>query len=137
MRRYSKKREAILQCLQSTKDHPSAEWIYQQLKADYPSLSLATVYRNLGQLILEGRAASMGVVQGQERFDARTVPHVHAVCVRCGKVMDAEGIAIPDEMRKQVADATGFDTAGAFLHLYGLCPECRKNETSSPSGIQE
>lgn len=137
MGRYSKNREAILRCLQSTKAHPGAEWVYQQLKPLYPRLGLATVYRNLNQLRQEGVIASMGKVLGQERFDACALPHAHAVCVRCGRVVDADGVVVPDGLRAQIASATGFDTSGGSLQVFGLCPECRKNETSSLAGIQE
>ena len=52
--RYSPKRDAILQCLRSTTCHPSAEWVYSQLKPKIPDLSLATVYRNLARFRAEG-----------------------------------------------------------------------------------
>lgn len=47
MRRHSKKRDAILSCIRRSHLHPSAEWIYTQLKPEHPDLSLGTVYRNL------------------------------------------------------------------------------------------
>ena len=43
----SRKRDAILACVCSTDTHPTAEWVYTQLKPDIPDLSLGTVYRNL------------------------------------------------------------------------------------------
>ena len=49
-RKRSKKRDAILSCLCNTDTHPSAEWIYHQLKPQIPDLSLATVYRNLASI---------------------------------------------------------------------------------------
>lgn len=137
MGRYSEKREAILRCLQGMKEHPSAEWVYQRLKPLYPRLSLATVYRNLNQLQQEGRIVSVGKVLGQERFDACISPHAHAVCVCCGRVADADGVDVPEGLCAQIAAATGFDTGSASLHVYGLCPACRKKVPSSPSGIQE
>ena len=51
MKRHSKKRDAILTCLRQTKSHPTAEWIYQKLKPEYPNLSLGTVYRNLSEFV--------------------------------------------------------------------------------------
>ena len=55
--RHSPKREAILECLRSTTCHPSAEWVYAQLKPRIPDLSLATVYRNLARFRGGGRGA--------------------------------------------------------------------------------
>ena len=74
--RYSKKREAILTALRQTNAHPSAEWLYQTLKATHPDLSLGTVYRNLLFFQQQGTVQSVGVVNGQERFDADTTPTV-------------------------------------------------------------
>ena len=70
--RYSPKREAILQCLRSTTCHPSAEWLYTQLKPQIPNLSLATVYRNLARFRSEGRVQVVGCVDGEDRYDYTT-----------------------------------------------------------------
>ena len=78
--RYSKKREAILTAIRSSDAHPSAEWIYHTLKSTHPDLSLGTVYRNLLFFQQNGTIQSVGVVNGQERFDAVTAPHSHFVC---------------------------------------------------------
>ena len=72
-RKNSKKRQVILEALAATTAHPTAQELYQQLKPDYPDLSLGTVYRNLSLFAEEGDAMSVGVFRGQERFDARTV----------------------------------------------------------------
>ena len=50
----SRKRDAILACVCSTDTHPTAEWVYTQLKPDIPDLSLGTVYRNLGDVPARG-----------------------------------------------------------------------------------
>lgn len=72
--RYSRKREAILNAIQSTDCHPSAEWVYQTLKPTHPDLSLGTVYRNLVLFQQQGLIQSIGVVKGQERFDGVHCP---------------------------------------------------------------
>jgi Fur family peroxide stress response transcriptional regulator len=68
--------------------HPGAQWIYEQLKPEIPDLSLATVYRNLNLFRIEGAALSLGVINGEERFDGFTGPHPHLACERCGAVRD-------------------------------------------------
>ena len=80
IQRFSKKRQAIYDCLRSTTSHPTADWIYHQLHPDFPDLSLGTVYRNLSQLKNAGLIQSVGVVAGQERFDANISPHTHLIC---------------------------------------------------------
>ena len=74
--KHFKKREAILNCLRSTNTHPTAEWVYAQLKTEYPDISLGTVYRNLALFKEQGLVISVGTVGGVERFDADTEPHV-------------------------------------------------------------
>lgn len=72
--RHSPKREAILECLRSTTCHPSAEWVYAQLKPRIPDLSLATVYRNLARFRAEGAVQVIGCVDGEDRYDGDTAP---------------------------------------------------------------
>lgn len=88
IRKHSKKRDAILKELQGTTLHPSASWVYERLKQQIPDLSLATVYRNIAVLRQENQLMFVGVVNGEERFDAVVMPHPHLVCESCGSVID-------------------------------------------------
>lgn len=94
MQKHSRKRDAILACLQGTKSHPSAEWVYAQLKPVIPDLSLGTVYRNLAEFRRSGQIISVATVDGTERFDADTHPHTHFICRTCGAVIDLGEVAI-------------------------------------------
>ena len=125
MQRFSKNREAIISCLKGTKTHPTAEWVYAQLKPEYPSLSLATVYRNLTQLKDDGAIQSIGTVLGKERFDGDTSPHTHVVCTRCGRVVDLFDVPVPSDLSESVKEKTCFDIFGADLKFYGECSECK------------
>ena len=73
--RYSPKRDAILQCLRSTTCHPSAEWVYSQLKPRIPDLSLATVYRNLARFRAEGAVQVIGCAARCHRRSGLHRPH--------------------------------------------------------------
>ena len=127
-RRNSQKRESILACFRNTDRHPSAEWVYEQLKPQYPDLSLGTVYRNIGQLIDEGRLRTVGVVGDRERFDGRTDPHCHAVCTRCGKVIDLDGVTLLPELCREAQQTTDFWLREPQVRFDGLCRECREKE---------
>lgn len=128
MKRFSKKRESIKQCLADTKEHPSAEWVYNQLKPVYPDLSLGTVYRNLNQLAEDGEVRRVAVVQDKERFDARTEPHTHIICTRCGSVRDVDGAELPPELIDRVQALSGFKVSYSNLQFAGICEECRKEQ---------
>ena len=75
----------------STDVHPSAEWVYEKLKNDIPGLSLGTVYRNIAVFKDTGIIRSVGVYNGQERFDAVLTPHSHFICTSCFKISDIPG----------------------------------------------
>ncbi len=119
--RYSKKRTAVYDVLCSTKTHPTAEWIYEQVKQEYPDISLGTVYRNLAMFKADGRAICVGVVDGQERFDADTAPHSHFICRECCSVLDVddrEPIPIP-----KAAEILG-NVEGCEIIFRGICKNC-------------
>lgn len=122
--RYSKKREAILEVIRSTDAHPSADWVYQTLKSDYPDLSLGTVYRNLARFKEEGVIASVGTVNGQERFDGTVKPHAHFICKTCGSVLDFHGLDQNESMDRSVEEKFGLKIDHHELVFYGTCPNC-------------
>ena len=125
--RYSKKREAILTAIRETKCHPSADWVYQTLKPTHPDLSLGTVYRNLVFFRQHGMVRSVGVVKGQERFDAMTAPHTHFVCSCCGDVIDLDDIQLDAELDRTVCEQYGLAVERHELTFHGLCQTCMHN----------
>lgn len=123
------KRDAILACLCQTSEHPSADWVYAQLKPEYPGLSLATVYRNLSRFKKQGAILSLGTVDGVERFDGNTQPHVHFICTQCGRVEDLTGITPPQALCQAAEGETGGCVTGCSLTFSGRCRSC---ENSTP-----
>ena len=129
-RRYSHQREQIYQAVYDRRDHPTAETIYQQLKPEMPRLSLGTVYRNLIFFQERGDIRSVGVIQGQERFDAVVTPHSHFVCEHCGAVIDLPHLTLDSEMDHAVSQQYGLMVYRHELTLHGLCPDCIKQKKS-------
>ena len=125
--RYSKKREAIFNAIRETKCHPSADWVYQTLKPTHPDLSLGTVYRNLDFFRQHGMVRSVGVVKGQERFDAMTAPHTHFVCSCCGDVIDRDDIQLDAELDRTLCERYGLAIERHELTFHGLCQTCMHN----------
>ena len=121
----------MLELIRSSRVHPSALWVYQQLKPEFQDLSLGTVYRNLKVLIEEGELASAGVVHGEERFDGEPSPHPHAVCKRCGRIHDLASPVVDTFAGScKLSNAlTGFVIDSRNTVFYGLCTECEKTTT--------
>ena len=119
-----RKRNAILQYLQDTKAHPSAETVYADLKQQIPDLSMGTVYRNLNLFCQQGMASVIATVRGVERFDANTEPHVHFICSDCDRVIDLMQMEIPESMRSQAASHSGGEVEQCSLSFTGRCCQC-------------
>lgn len=120
-RKHSRKRDAILQCLRETNEHPTAEWIFSKLKPQLPDLSLGTVYRNLAMFKEEGVIESIGTVGGLERFDGCTEPHAHFICTGCEKVSDLGPIKLPHTLELDPE----LQVSGCRLCYFGLCSQCK------------
>ena len=119
-----RKRNAILTCLQGTDLHPSAEMVHEMLQAEHPDISLATVYRNLALFKKQGIIQSIGTVNGIERFDANTDPHVHFVCTGCDSVLDFPQVEVPCSLGNEAEKQTGCHINGCQLTFTGLCQNC-------------
>ena len=130
-RKHSRKRDAILDCIRRTKCHPTAEWVYQTLKPEYPDLSLGTVYRNLVFFQEQGVVKSVGVVNGQERFDATVAPHSHFVCNGCGAVIDLHQLKMDDHLDEKVHEQYHFSVQKHELTFFGKCLTCIQNNNIS------
>ena len=128
---FSRKRKAILDVVMNTDTHPTAEWIYQQLKLEYADLSMGTVYRNLSRFKEEGKIVSVGVVNGQERFDAIVDPHEHFICEQCGAVKDLKYQILPDSVDQQMSRSCGMQVHSHSLVFYGVCPDCMKTQSEA------
>ena len=118
---YSKQRETIYKILSGTKSHPTAEWIYEETKKVLPSVSLGTVYRNLGMLETAGLVKKVSTTLDTEHYDADVSPHAHFVCLKCGRIFDI--FCDFDEVNK-AATLKGFRTLSAELTATGCCPDC-------------
>ncbi|HBG5528652.1 TPA: transcriptional repressor, partial [Clostridioides difficile] len=88
--KFSKQRELILNEILNNPVHPTADYLYENLKKDNPNLSLGTVYRNLAQLTEHGFIRKVSIPGYPDRFDGRIDNHYHIICEVCGEVYDLE-----------------------------------------------
>ena len=126
--KHFRKRDAILTCLRETKVHPSADWVYAQLKPQIPDLSLGTVYRNLALFKEQGLIISVGTFKGVERFDGNPDFHVHFACTECGAVQDMTHIPDLRGLQTVAQDELGCQVHGCQITLTGICKDCIQNQ---------
>lgn len=124
--RYSRQRERIYEYMLATKEHPSAEMIYTDLRSEMPELSLGTVYRNLKLLEELGKVRRVTSLNGNERYDAICGDHVHFICRECGAISDLETADVQSIFRSVPLEA-GFEATQLDLLITGRCAKCSKH----------
>jgi Fur family transcriptional regulator, peroxide stress response regulator len=121
-------RLAIVKIIVDNDGHPSVENIYEQIKKDFPTMSLATVYRNIVIMKSLGEVLELGFPDGSNRYDGnKPYPHPHVICVACKKIVDPDLDSL-DEMKKEVASETKFKILNHRLDFFGICSDCIANQ---------
>ncbi len=115
--RYSKQREAVYNVLLNTKSHPDAAWVYAKVREIIPNVSLATVYRNLSELLSLGKIKKVSAEGFAERYDANVANHAHFVCERCGRILDVDDSQFNVSCKRK-------DVVRCEITFYGCCAEC-------------
>jgi Fur family peroxide stress response transcriptional regulator len=120
-------REALLRLLSQTRTHPTADELFRKVRRQLPSVSHATVYRNLQELVRARLIATLERAGGPVQYDANPDDHHHFICTGCGRVTDiylkGVGYAI-DRKRSNLAPAR---IDRAELQLHGLCAACARS----------
>ena len=124
--KYSRQREAIKSFLMTRKDHPTADVVYENVRKEFPNISLGTVYRNLTLLSDMGELLRLRVGDGMDHFDADTSPHYHFICQDCGRVIDLDMDSL--EAIDNIAGANfGGQIKGHVTYFYGSCEDCTEH----------
>jgi Fur family transcriptional regulator, peroxide stress response regulator len=123
--RVTPQRLAILRELADTTSHPSVENVYAAVKSNFPTTSLATVYKTVALLKELGEAAEISFGDGSNRYDVRMPePHPHLVCMHCRRIMDAD-LKPLSHLAESLAKSTGFQILSHRVDFYGVCPDCQ------------
>lgn len=121
--KYSRQRASIKDYLARTKEHPTADTIYMNIKLIYPNISLGTVYRNLNLLSDSGEILKISCGDGSDRFDGNPNPHNHFICKECNHVYDLEMESI-DHIREIANVNFNGIIEGHKTYFYGRCHDC-------------
>ena len=124
--RITPQRISILKVLASTIEHPTVERIYERVKSDFPTTSLATVYKTVTLLKELNEVLELGFPDGSNRYDGnKPYPHPHAICIQCKKIVDPDLSGLAD-MTSELKKETGFKIINHRLDFFGICPVCQK-----------
>ena len=117
-------RLAIVKILAKSQSHPSVENIHARITKDFPTMSLATIYRNILLIKSLGEILELGFPDGSNRYDGnKPYPHPHVICIKCKKIVDPDLESL-DEMKKEVALETKFKILNHRLDFFGVCSNC-------------
>ncbi len=118
-------RIAICRIALHSREHPTAQRIYDEVKKVHPTVSLATVYKTLQVLRDLDLIQELNLHQGQTRFDPYIKPHINLICQQCGKIEDLDD-PTAREISERVSVATKFKPNGQRIDVYGICQKCSK-----------
>lgn len=121
-KRNTRQKQVVRSVFESMYNHPTADMVCAEVAKVDSSIGRATVYRLLNSYVAEGSAIKVPVHDGADRYDVTVMPHDHAKCMQCGKVLD---VKVDGELPK-VKDE-GFTVLGGAVLYYGLCRECSQN----------
>ncbi|AIY80406.1 transcriptional repressor [Clostridium botulinum] len=118
-------RLAVYNYLLGTTSHPSAETIYKAIHEQYPTMSLATVYKTLKTLVDVGLIQEINVGEGNFRYDRNSNSHPHIQCLTCGRIDDFEDLNL-DYLNQLAEDHSKFTVCYNRVYFYGYCKDCQQ-----------
>ena len=129
IRRNTIQRTFVLEAVNKLHCHATADEIYNEIAKKHPTISRATVYRNLNLLSEMGEIRRLEIPGSADRFDHINSNHCHVKCEVCGRVFDVD-MDFVSGLESGIRDAHGFDFTGYDIIFHGVCPECKGQKGS-------
>ncbi len=118
-------RMTVCEIILSSKSHPTAERIYEEVKREHPTISLATVYQTLHLLTKLGVIQELGFSDKVTRYEPNVSPHINVICQKCGEIYDYEAKSVK-EMWTKIIGELKFKPIGQRLDIYRYCDRCKR-----------
>jgi Fur family peroxide stress response transcriptional regulator len=123
--RLTPQRLAVLKVLAVSDGHPSVERIYETVTAEFPTTSIATIYKTVNLLKQLNEVLELGFPDGSNRYDGnKPYPHPHVICTKCKKINDPNLGSLQD-LTNEVIKETGFQILNHRVDFFGTCRECQ------------
>ena len=123
---FTKQRDAVLRVIRGSERHLTANEVFEDARRLLPGISFATVYNSLRYLKDEGLIGEVCFGKDASRYDRNLARHDHALCSRCGKLVDLD-LRIPDGLMREAAKRSRFTPESIELTLRGSCPDCSRS----------
>lgn len=123
--RLTPQRDLLLRVMSEAAGHPTADDLVQAVRAVLPTVSHATVYRNLQELVREGLIRTLDRAGAAAQFEMNPEEHHHFVCRKCGRVWDVYLSSVEVRVNRRRTGIDGFQIDRREVQLHGLCAGCR------------
>jgi Fur family peroxide stress response transcriptional regulator len=126
--RLTPQRLAVLKVLAVSEGHPTVERIYETVRAEFPTTSIATIYKTVNLLKQLKEVLELGFPDGSNRYDGnKPYPHPHVICTKCKKIIDPNLGSLKD-LTKEVIEETGFQILNHRVDFFGTCRDCQSRK---------
>ena len=126
--RITPQRLAVLKVLAVSEGHPSVEGIFETVRAEFPTTSIATIYKTVSLLKQLNEVLELGFPDGSNRYDGnKPYPHPHVVCTECKKIIDPDLGSLKD-LTREVIKETGFSIQNHRVDFFGMCRDCQSRK---------
>ena len=127
--RLTPQRLAVLKVLALSEGHPTVERIYETVRVEFPTTSIATIYKTVNLLKRLNEVLELGFPDGSNRYDGnKPYPHPHVICTNCKKIIDPNLGSLKD-LTKEVIKETGFQILNHRVDFFGTCRDCQSRMT--------
>ncbi len=127
--RLTPQRLAVLKVLAVSDGHPTVERIYETVRAEFPTTSIATIYKTVNLLKQLDEVLELGFPDGSNRYDGnKPYPHPHVICTQCQKIIDPN-VGGLEELTKEIIKETGFQILNHRVDFFGMCRECKTRKS--------
>lgn len=132
--RQTLQREIVFQEILQIQGHVTADMIYEKIHTSHPSISRATVYRNLRALEKQEKITRIEVPDGADYFELKKKEHYHIKCTFCGRIFDASLPYMPQLLEMEQKADKDFELLTCNLLFEGICPDCQKTNIKNAEG---
>ena len=124
--RLTSHRLALIRLLAASEGHPNAMQLFLSLRIQFPTVSLATIYKTLNLLKEEGEVLEIDL-RNDSRYDGnKPYPHPHLICNQCNKIYDGDKVLSSHKLDAEIEEKYGFQILRSQLLFFGVCQECQQ-----------
>ena len=123
--RLTSHRIALLRLISISEGHPNASQLYDKLRVQFPSISLATIYKTIALLKDKGEVLEIDLPNDNHYDGNKPYPHPHLICIHCNQIMDGEDVPALQSINQEIAEKYGFQVQTQQLIFYGICSACQ------------